>query len=74
MMVAFYRKIMFQQMFNISRIFIIQYSIIITAISSILKCMSLNKNVVERICGQYIPFYLENIVLNENCTNDIYLY
>lgn len=49
-----------------------QYNSIITAISSFLKCMSLNKNVVESRCGPYLPFYFENILLNEKCTKVIY--
>lgn len=34
--------------------------------------MSLNKNVVESRCGPYLPFYFENILLNEKCTKVIY--
>lgn len=68
----FLTKNMFQQKFNISRICIMQYNSIITAISSFLKCMSLNKNVVESRYGPYLPFYFENILLNEKCTKVIY--
>lgn len=72
MMASFLSKIMFQQRFNISGIYVMQYNSIITAISSFLKCMSLNKNVVESRCGPYLPFYFENILLNEKCTKVIY--
>lgn len=57
----FLTKNMFQQKFNISRICIMQYNSIITAISSFLKCMSLNKNVVESRYGPYLYLFILKI-------------